>query len=139
MSIETQKRPLEVILDSSFLFIPYKFKIDIFEALEKVFNRRFEPIVLSVTKDELREITKRRSPKLRKQAAFALKLSQKCHQMKVERCGDESHDDVIVRIASEFGYCVATNDRLLKRRLRCLSVSVVYLRQKSYLAVEGVI
>ena len=128
-----------VILDSSFLFIPYKFKIDIFQALKKALNRSFEPIILSVTQEELHKIAKSSSPKLRKQAVFALKFSQRCRQLKVEKGVNESHDDVIVRVASEFGYCVATNDRPLKRRLRCIPVSVVYLRQRTHLDVEGVI
>ena len=128
-----------VIFDSSFLFIPSQFKIDIFEELANVLNRRFEPIILSSTYQELRKIAEGRSTKLQRQAAFALKLAQKCRQIEVEQGSDESHDDVIVRMASELRFCVATNDRALRKRLRCKNVAVIHLRQKSHLATDGLI
>jgi len=135
----TLKKPVRVIFDSSFLFIPSQFKIDIFEELEKVLNRRFEPTILSSTYQELQKIAKGRSTKLQRQSAFALKLAQKCRQIKVEKDSDESYDDVIVRGASELGYSVATNDKALRKKLRRKNVAVIFLRQKSHLAVDGVI
>jgi len=134
-----RKKPVRVILDSSFLFIPSQFKIDIFEELTRVLNRHFEPVILSSTYQELQKIAAGQSTKLPRQATFALKLVQKCGQIKVEKGSGESYDDVIVRVASELGYSVATNDRALRKELRCKNVAVIYLRQKSLLAVDGVI
>lgn len=139
LSLNKSKKTLKVILDSSFLFIPSQFTIDIFEELAKILNRRFEPVILSPTCNELQKIAKSRSTKLRRQAAFALKFAQKCRQVDVEKGDRESHDDVIVRVASEMTCCVATNDRALRRRLRRINVPVIYLRQKSRLAVDGAI
>lgn len=133
------KKPANVILDSSILFVPSQFGVDIFEELAKVINRRFEPIMLSPTYEELQRIAQSGSMKLRRQAALALKLAQKCHQVSVEKEARESHDDVIVRVASERAWCVATNDRDLRKRLRSISVPVVHMRQKSHLALDGVV
>lgn len=132
------KEPIRVILDSSFLFIPAQFNVDIFEELARVLNQRYEPIILSPTYKELQRIAESGSTKLRRQAALALKLAQKCVQIDVERGYRESHDDVVARVASEKAWCVATNDRALRKKLRNKNVPVIYLRQKSHLAVDGV-
>ncbi len=130
-------KPLKVILDSNFLFIPSKFSIDIFQELGKVLNQSFEPILLSPTLTELHRVSQTKSQKLQRQAAFALKLASRCSEIAVEKDPKESYDDVILRVASKEKWCVATNDRVLKRRLRRENVPVVYLRQKSHLAIEG--
>ncbi|MCK4478725.1 DNA-binding protein [Candidatus Bathyarchaeota archaeon] len=139
MSLKKSRKVLRVILDSSFLFIPCQFNVDIFEELAKILNRRFEPIILSPTYKELQRITESRSTKLRRQATFALKFTQKCRQIAAERDEGESHDDIIVRVSTELNCCVATNDRVLRKRLRRKNVPVIYLRQKSHLAVDGAI
>jgi len=139
LSPKKPRKALKVILDSSFLFIPPQFGIDVFEELEKVLNQHLEPIILSPTYKELQTISESGSTKSRRQATLALKFAQKCHQVAVEKGDNETHDDVIVRVASEMGGCVATNDRDLRKRLRQLNVPVVYLRQKSRFAVEGAI
>lgn len=124
-------------MDSSFLFIPTQFHVDIFEELASLLDRRYEPIVLSTTCEELRKIARSGPPKLRKQAAFALKLADKCQRITADLGEGESHDDVIVRMASKTAYCVATNDKALRNRLRNLNVPVIHLRQKSRLALDG--
>ena len=139
MPFKKSRKTLKVILDSSFLFIPIQFNVDIFEELATVLNQRFEPIILSPTHKELQKIAESGSPKMRRQAAFALRFAQGCHQIGVEKGLEESHDDVIVRVAAEMKYCVATNDKNLRKSLRRMSVPVIYLRQKSRLAVDGAI
>ncbi len=133
------KKPTRVILDSSILFVPAQFNVDIFEELERVINQKHELVILSATYKELQKIAKDRGTKLSRQAELALRLAQKCRQISVEKRDLESHDDVIVRVASERTWIVATNDRVLRRRLRKNNVPVIYLRQKSRLSLEGAI
>ncbi len=139
LSPNQSRNVLRVILDSSFLFSPIQFNIDIFEELGNILNRHFEPIILSPTYKELQRIAESKSIKLRRQASFALKFAQKCQLTEVERRKGESHDDVVVRAASEMECCVATNDSALRKRLRRVNVPVIYLRQRSHLAVDGAI
>lgn len=139
LSLNKSEKPLKVILDSSFLFIPVQFNIDIFEELANIINRRFEPIILSTTHEELKKLIERGSTKLRRQAVFALNLAQRCCQINVEKDDGESYDDVIVRVASEMKCGVATNDRALRKKLRRINVTAIYLRQKSYLTADGTI
>ena len=127
-----------VILDSNFLFIPFQFQIDILEELENLIGK-FEPIALSTTMEELEKLSKERSEKTKRQALSALKLTERCTIIKVERNQVETNDDVILRKARDWNCGVATNDRELRRRLRKEAIPVIYLRQRKRLQLEGYI
>jgi rRNA-processing protein FCF1 len=103
----------------------------------KLLNQRFEPILLSPTYKELQKIAEKGSPKIRKHVSLALKLAEKCRIVMVEQRFEETHDDVVVRVAAEWRCPVATNDRALRKRLRDINVTVIYLRQRSHLEMEG--
>jgi len=77
------------------------------------------------------------SSKMRQQVSVALKLVEKCRIVDIEKKSAETNDDVIVRVASEWKCPVATNDGVLRKRLRHINVPVIYLRQKSRLEMEG--
>lgn len=126
-----------MILDSNFLFIPSQFHIDIFEELERFLGQRLDLVVLSPTYEEIRRIVEKGSPKTCQQASLALKLAEKCRIVQAKKGLEETCDDVIVRIAEEWNSPVATNDGVLRRRLRNINVPVIYLRQKSRLEMEG--
>jgi rRNA-processing protein FCF1 len=128
---------IKVILDSNFFFIPSQFHVDIFNELANLFSQRFDPVLLSPTHMELLKIAEKGSPKMRQQASLALKFAEKCRMINVEQSVKETSDDVIVRVAKDWRCPVATNDRELRKRLRIISVPVIYLRQKSHLEVEG--
>jgi rRNA-processing protein FCF1 len=128
---------LKVILDSNFLFVPAKFQLDIFEELAKLLNQRFEPVLLSSIYQELQTMAEKGAPSRRKQALLALKLAEKCRRIDVEKSGEESNDDVILRTATLWKSPVATNDRELRNKLRTRNIPVIYLRGKSRLELEG--
>jgi rRNA-processing protein FCF1 len=140
MATEPQKKmPVKVIIDSNALFIPLQFKVDVFDELEKLLNRNFELILLSPVKQELVTLTKENSPKKRKNAAFALQLAQKCTYVNVPKKQKEQTDDAIIRIAKIWHAPVLTNDKQLKKKLRDISMPVIYLREKSHLELDGLI
>ena len=128
-----------MILDSNFLFIPPQFQVDIFEELKKLLNQRFEPVLLYSTYQELLKIAEHGTPRLRGQASLALELAEKCSIVSVEMHCGENADDVILRVAKEWRCPVATNDRELRKRLRREGVATIFLRQRAYLAMEGLI
>jgi rRNA-processing protein FCF1 len=133
------KEPVKVILDSNALFVPFQFKIDIFDCLEQLLERNLELILLSPIKRELETLAKKGSPKMRKNASYALKIAEKCRYVEVNAPASMLTDDVIVKIAEEWKTPVFTNDRQLKKRLRDISVPVIYVRQKSRLEIDGMI
>jgi rRNA-processing protein FCF1 len=136
---QAEQEKLKVILDSNALFVPLQFKIDIFNDLKRLLNRSFELVLLSPVKRELETLTRKGSPKMRKNASYALKLAQKCRYVEVDFPASALTDDVIVKIAEEWKSPVFTNDRQLKQRLRDISVPVIYVRQKSRLEIDGMI
>jgi len=127
---------VKVILDTNFLFVPFQLKIDIFKELDKLFGKA-ELIILSSTFFELETLTKRRSTKMTKQALAALEIAGKCVVMDIEMLPDESFDDALLRVAEYENCAVATNDANLRKRLRENGVTVVYVRKRSHLVVEG--
>jgi rRNA-processing protein FCF1 len=131
--------PLKVILDSNALFVPLEFKIDIFEETRKLLNRNVEFVLLSSVKHELEILAEKDSPKLHKQALFALKLAENCKYVPVKNDEKETVDDTILRVAKNWDSPVFTNDRQLKLRLRDISVPVIYVRQKLRLDIDGLI
>jgi rRNA-processing protein FCF1 len=138
MTAPNQRQPLKVIADSNALFVPLQFKIDIFAELGQLLGRNYELILLSPVKHELEVLTQKSSPKMRKNAAFALTLAEKCTFVKVpEKL--EPTDDAIVRIAIQWNATVFTNDKVLKRKLRDIRVPVIYVREKSRLEIDGLI
>jgi uncharacterized protein len=130
---------LKVILDSNALFVPLELRIDIFEQVRLLLNRNVEFILLSTVKQELKILATRDANKLRREASFALKLAEKCKYVLVENEKELSTDDVIVSVAKNWNAPVFTNDRVLKRKLRDISVPVIYVRQKSRLDIDGMI
>ena len=137
---KTRKEPLKVIIDSNALFVPLQFKIDLVGELESLLNRRFELVILSPVKRELEVLTEKGAPKARKTAGYALKLAEKCKYVKVDDdSAEQTVDDVIIKIAAKWKVPVFTNDAELRRRLRDISVPVIYLRQKSRLEIDGLI
>ncbi len=134
---EHQRKPLIVILDSNAFFTPLKFKIDIFQELKTLLNRRFEPVLLSQVRQELERLFKQGSRQQRKNAAFALKLTEKCEFWAMNEKATGNVDDVIIMVASQGECAVFTNDKQLKKKLRDINVPVIYVRQKSHLSIDG--
>jgi len=95
--------------------------------------------LLSAVKQELELLANKDSPKVRQEASYALKLAPKCSLVFVERGKGTTTDDLILKIAKDWNAPVFTNDRQLRKRLRDISVPVIYVRQKSRLDIDGLI
>lgn len=124
-------------MDTNFLFVPSQFHLDIFKDIDRLMGQRVEPLILSSTFEELQKLIRSCSVKKSKQALLGLKLAEKCRVVEIERESGESNDDAILRSAVKMKCAVATNDRELRKKLRNAGVPVVFLRQKSTLAVDG--
>ena len=132
-------KPVKVVVDSNALFVPLQFKIDIFAELQRLLNRRFELVLISPVKAELEMLMQTSSPKVRKEAAFALGLAEKCVYVKVAEKPKEQTDDTILRVSKAWKAPVFTNDKALKVKLRDISMPVIYVREKSRLEIDGLI
>ncbi len=135
----TKRNPIKVILDSNAFFTPIYFKIDIFSELKQLLNRNLEMILISPIKQELKMLAEKNSNKNSKNASLALNFALECKYIEVKIPKGMLTDDIIVKKAKEWKAIVFTNDRELKERLRNIRVPVIYVRQKSFLAIDGMI
>ena len=127
------ERKVRVLLDANFLFLPFQFNIDIFEAIRDLLCRRVEFLLPSPVYEEVLRASRRyRGPE-----RLASELAKRCEIIDVERSPGESTDDLIARLAVEWGCVVATNDARLRKKLRKLGVPVIYLRGLGKLELEG--
>jgi hypothetical protein len=131
------KKAMKVILDSNALFVPLQFKINIFEELRTILDRNFEPVLLLPVKRELERLADKGSPKMRKNASFALGLAEKCKLVDVKDEHATSPDEAIIQAAKKWNCPVFTNDKVLRKRLRDINAPVIYVRQKSHLEIDG--
>ena len=134
-----RKEALKVILDSNALFVPLEFKLDIFVEVKRLVNRNVDFVLLSPVKRELELLATKDSPKIRREAVYALKFAEKCKYIAVDEDEKLSTDDAIVKVAKAWSSPVFTNDRQLRKKLRDISVPVIYVRQKSRLEIDGLI
>ena len=118
--------------------MPAQFGVDVFEELSNLLNRRHEPVLLSSTKQELEGLANS-STKVGKQALLGLKVAERCSFVEVDKSPEETYDDVIVRVASDWRVPVATNDKELHQRLRKVGVAVIFLRQKRRFEMDGAV
>jgi rRNA-processing protein FCF1 len=137
---KTIVQPLKIIMDSNALFTPLELKIDVFEELQSLLNRNIEYVVIHPVKIELELLANKEPAKLRRQANFALRLVvEKCKIVQVDFSDKITTDEAIVKIAKKWNTPVFTNDRQLRKRLRDISLPVIYVRQKSRLEIDGLV
>ncbi len=125
-------------MDSNAFFVPFQFKIDIFSELDCLLGRRYELILLPQVKRELEALAAKGSSKIRRTVRSALKLAETCKHVEINTEASLV-DDVIFEASRQLDAVVFTNDRCLKKRLRDISVPVIYQRQKSRLAIDGLV
>ncbi len=124
---------MQVIADTSFLMIPGMFSVDIVRELDRLFEQPYELIIPSPVLQELRQISERGKLKEHTAAKIGLILAKLGKVTKVKGAAD----DVILNLALNGGYVVGTTDAALRKNLRRCGVPVIYLRQKSHLAIDG--
>ncbi len=128
-----------VLLDTNFLLIPAQFKVDVFAELQRLCDFSYEVVVLDSTVDELNGImgSKAASGKDRRAAKLGLKLikAKGVAVISTERKVFKSTDKAILDFAAQGkgSVVVATQDRLLREKLRSAGVAVIVLREKQYL------
>lgn len=114
--------------------IPAQFHVDILTELGHIIPN-YKLIVPSFVIDELENIKKRSKGKARIEASIALKIAEspEINVMNINLKKRERVDDALLRISK----VLCTNDIGLKRRAKERGITVIYLRQKNYLAVDG--
>jgi rRNA-processing protein FCF1 len=127
-----------VIFDSSILIGLLECRIDVIAEIERVLSTRFSPIVLSGTLSEIRDVLQRsKGGKRKKQLTLALQIAEKFNKLDYFPLVNEDMDEVIFRAAKHLKALVATTDYELRKRLVRAGMSVLFIREKSHIGVDG--
>ena len=124
----------EVVIDTNFFMVPFQFNVDIITELENSLPS-YKLTTPSFVINELKGLKRNNKGKIRLNANLALKLanSSKIEIKDISLLENETVDDALLRVSE----VLATNDIELKNRAKDKGITVVYLRQKKYIAVEG--
>lgn len=124
----------EVVIDTNFFMVPFQFNVDIIDELEKALPsyKLTTPIFVI---NELKGLKRNNKGKIRLNADLALKLANSSNiEIKdISLENNETVDDALLRVSE----VLATNDIELKKRARKKGITVAYLRQKKYIAIDG--
>ena len=132
----------KVIIDTNFLMLPFSFKVDIFTEFQRILDKPklffLEESIIELEK--INQVQKGKDKEYSKMALFYLKKAPITILKTVKHLKEyptlskiRSVDDKIVYIAEKGGYLVATQDKLLKEKLKKKDISIITLRQKKYL------
>ena len=124
----------EVVIDTNFFMVPFQFNVDVISELEKLLPS-YKLTTPSFVIKELKGLKRNNKGKTRLNANLALKLanSSKIEIKDISLLENETVDDALLRVSE----VLATNDVELKNRAKDKGITVAYLRQKKYIAVEG--
>ena len=124
----------EVVIDTNFFMVPFQFNVDIITELENLLPS-YKLTTPSFVINELKGLKNNNKGKTRMNANLALKLanSSKVEIKDISLLENETVDDALLRVSE----VLATNDIELKKRAKDKGITVAYLRQKKYIAIEG--
>lgn len=124
----------EVVIDTNFFMVPFQFNVDIIDELEKALPS-YKLTTLIFVINELKGLKRNNKGKIRLNADLALKLANSSNiEIKdISLENNETVDDALLRVSE----VLATNDIELKKRARKKGITVAYLRQKKYIAIDG--
>ncbi len=113
-----------VILDTNVLIMNMEYRLNLEDDLTELLGT-YEIMVPSAVLHELRYIKDRH-------AKAALKFAERYEVIESVKKGD----DAILSLACHLNAVVVTNDRELRERLKEKGLKVLYIRQRSYLAMD---
>jgi rRNA-processing protein FCF1 len=125
----------KVVLDTNFLLIPGQFRVDIFSEIERIMQEPFELCVVDKSIAELNKLAAggRQIDKFAAKLALVL-IIQKNLKTLHSFGSKKSVDDIIVAKADENTF-IATQDKVLKERVKERGAKIIGLRQQKYLMI----
>lgn len=127
--------PTRILVDTNFLLIPVRFKVDIFTGSSDAVNDLTEFYVSSRVLNEIRLLKEKSKPSFVKELRLAEAYAGQCTL--IEDPSDGEVDDSLVNLASREGMVLGTIDSELRQKARNAGVKVIYLRQRNYLVLDG--
>jgi len=122
-----------VILDTSAILMCFEFSVDWERELDRLLGA-YDIMIPCAVVHELENLVECEKGPRKKKAQAALKLIEKYERIEeITRAAD----DAILKIAQRINGVVVTNDTELRKKLSANGSSVIFLRGKKKLALEG--
>lgn len=124
----------KIIIDTNFLLIPARFKVDIFSEIKRICNFPFSLLVLDKTIKELDAIIKTQKGQQREAAKLGLQLLKRKDLKIISTKAEKSVDSIILELADK-NTIVATQDAALKNALKRKGIGIITMRAKRHLVI----
>jgi rRNA-processing protein FCF1 len=121
-----------ILLDTNFLLVPFRFKIDIFSEFERIIDEKIDLIVLDVCLNELKKITK----EIEFNSIIEMLKRKNVKVIELEKGGKKDIDKIIIEFAKEKNCVIATNDKSLRKMAKKNGLNTIFLRKKKFLEIE---
>ncbi len=142
-------RKLRIILDTNFLLIPARLRVDIFEEIRRIMNEPYELCVVEETINELNSLVNKGGKDgvsakvalelIKKKGINVIKTKSFLNRTKLRSLNTALDADgvIIDTIKKEpRRFIIATQDKELKKRVKALGTRVIVLRKKTHLLIE---
>jgi len=130
--------PVTVVLDTNFIVMPAQFGMDIFTETQNTLERSVNFVILTSVISEIETLAERASRTEKRWFRIAMDFVERCQIIDYQPSKtDLTVDEQLLEYLSETGYILATNDRKLKYSARKMGISVLMLRGKKKLMLEG--
>lgn len=146
-----------IILDTNFLLIPFSLKVDIFSEIDKIINFPYEFVILEQSIDELKKIIENSSEKGRnkeaaKSALRLINIKKEKKEVKIVNflknkqktlykdinSKSISVDDIILNLNNK-NIIIASQDTILRKKLKNKNIKTIYLRNKKKMEMKNVL
>lgn len=132
MHTPLQSKP-KIAFDTNMLLAIGQLKVDVFSEVEKKFGKK---IMLAIPKQVLEELEKFKTgnEKMKKDTGIALEEIER-HKVEKKQVEAGNADNALEEMAKQ-GFFVASNDAVLRKRIKGFGGKVIYLRQSRFLEIE---
>ncbi len=129
-----REKGLIVILDTNFLFITFKYPIDIIRELERVLDENYGLYIVESTIDELEKI-KEKKKKDKKYLKLVWTFLRKYGFKVIRSYNSYADKEILKAITKNRRIIVATMDKALRREIKKNQGRCIVFRQKQYLEI----
>jgi len=123
----------KILLDTNFVMIPAQFNVDIYAEIERIMTEPYELYVLDKTVSELSNLVKHAKGRNKASARLAKAILDHKKPKTLKTTSKDYVDKIILGLE---GFIVATQDGLLRSKLKKKGVKTIVLRQKKYLIFD---
>ncbi|MAG21957.1 MAG: hypothetical protein CL943_01445 [Candidatus Diapherotrites archaeon] len=121
-----------IALDTNMLLAIPRFKVDVLSGIIERFGR----IKFVIPKKVLEELEKMAKEGVKKKSDVSIVIEAiEKNNVKVIETGARNADDALVEMAKQ-GFWIASNDRVLRKRIKEIGAKNIYLKRKKLIEIE---